>query len=104
MPSAPASSRGLAEGERLGLRDHGRDQEVVVAAERVDRLEEGDEVARHERRPLVEELEEGVLPVRPGLAPDDRRGLAADRRPSAVTCFPLVSIASCCTYAGKRSR
>jgi hypothetical protein len=42
---------GLAEGQRLGLGEDVGHQHVVVAAERVERLAEADEVAGDERVP-----------------------------------------------------
>ena len=56
----------LAEGQRLGLRQHVREQQIVVSTERVQRLVEGDEVAGDETGPLMDQLVEGMLPVGPG--------------------------------------
>ncbi len=86
---------GLPERKRLGLGEHVRHEDVVVVAERVERLREADEVDRDELRPLVDQLVEAVLAVRPGLAPEDRARLVVDARPSSVTCFPFDSIVSC---------
>ena len=72
---------GLAEGERLRLREDVRHEDVVVVADRVQRLPEPDEVDRDELRPLVDELVEAVLAVRPGLAPVDRARLVVDEPP-----------------------
>ena len=47
---------------------------------RVVRPGEADEVGGHDVRALVEQLVEGVLPVRARLAPHDRAGVAVDRR------------------------
>ena len=69
----------LAEGERLGLREDVRHQHVVMAAERVERFDEGDEVAGDQPRALVDQLVEGVLAVGAGLAPVDRAGVVVDR-------------------------
>ena len=44
---------GLAERERLGLREDVGEQQVVVAAARIQRLGEGDEVAGDQPRALV---------------------------------------------------
>lgn len=63
---------GFSEGEGLGLREDIRHEEVVMAAERVERLGEGDEVAGDEAGALVDELVEAVLTVGAGLAPVDR--------------------------------
>ena len=49
-----------------------------MIAERVERAGEGDEVAGDQLRALVDELIEGVLAVRAGLAPHDRTGLVVD--------------------------
>ena len=50
----------------------------MVPAQRVQRLDEGDEVARDEPRALVNELIERMLAVRAGLAPIDRAGIVVD--------------------------
>ena len=63
---------GFAESEGLGLREDIRHEEVVVTAERVEGLGEGDEVAGDEAGALVDELVEAVLAVRAGFAPVDR--------------------------------
>ena len=81
--------RRLTEGECLGLGEDVRHQQIVVTAHRVQRLCEGDEVARDQRRALVDELVEGVLAVGAGFAPIDRpRGAihfrAVERDPLAV--------------------
>ena len=71
---------GLPERERLGLREDVRHEDVVVVAERVERLAEADQVDRDELRPLVDELVEAVLAVRSRLAPEDGAGLVVDAR------------------------
>jgi len=74
----------LAAHERLGLREEVREQDRVVLAERIVRLDRRDEVARHQPRALVDELIEGVLAVGAGLAPDDRaRRVVRDRLAAA---------------------
>ena len=70
----------LAERQRFGLREDVRQQHVVMPAERIERLAEGDEVARNEPRALVNQLIERVLAVGARLAPVDRPGVASDRR------------------------
>ena len=45
----------------------------MLAVERIQALAETDEVARHERRALMQQLIERMLPVGARLAPDDRR-------------------------------
>ena len=73
--------RRLAEGQRLGLgKDVGQEQ-VVVPPQRVERLEERDEVAGDELRALVDQLVEGMLAVGARLAPVDRPGLIGDLGP-----------------------
>ena len=51
-----------------------------MASERVDGLDEGDEVARDERGALVDQLVEGMLAVGPRLAPVDGTGGVVDLR------------------------
>ena len=64
---------GLAERERLGLREVVAEQDAVVqgAAERIVRRRRGKEVRRDELRTLVQQLVERVLPVRAGRAPNN---------------------------------
>src|SRR3954447_16569480 len=71
----------LAEGERLGLREHVRREQIVLVADRVQCLRESDEVAGDEPRPLVDELVEAVLAVGAGFAPVDRSCLVVDPPP-----------------------
>ena len=71
---------GLAERERLGLREDVGQQDVVMPAQRRERVREGDEVARDQPRALMDQLVERVLSVGAGLAPVDRAGLVVDRR------------------------
>src|SRR5208282_5774856 len=52
--------RRFPECERLRLRKDVREQDVVLPAERVKRLAEGDEVARNKPRSLVDQLKERV--------------------------------------------
>ena len=63
---------GFSEREGLGLREDIGHEDVVMSAEWVERLGEGDEVAGDEAGALVDELVEAVLAVRAGLAPVDR--------------------------------
>ena len=59
----------------------GRDQEL-----------DGDHIGA-----LVQELEEGVLAIGAGLAPDDGAGGAASTAaPDLVTRLPFDSMSSCC--------
>src|SRR6478609_3883992 len=50
----------LAESERLGLREDVRRQQVVMIAQRVERVREADEVTRNELGALVNQLVEAV--------------------------------------------
>ena len=68
----------LAEGQRLGLGEDVRQEHVVVPAQRVERLDEGDEVTRDEPGALMDQLVEGVLAVGARLAPVDGAGLVVD--------------------------
>jgi hypothetical protein len=68
----------LPEGERLRLREDVRHEDVVMVADRVQRLPEPDQVDRDQLRPLVYELVEAVLPVRPWFSPEDGAGLVVD--------------------------
>src|SRR5215470_16559609 len=65
-------ARCLAEGQRLCLGEDVGDQHVVVVAQGIQGVDEADEVAGDEPRPLVDELIERVLAVGPRLAPVDR--------------------------------
>ena len=71
----------LAERQRLGLGEDVGQQHVVVPAERVERVAEGDEVARDQLRPLMDQLIKRVLAVGARLAPVDRPGLVIDFGP-----------------------
>ena len=68
----------LAERQRLGLRENVRQQHVVVPAERVQRLGEGDEVTGDETGPLMDQLVEGMLSVGARLSPVDGPGGVVD--------------------------
>ena len=68
----------LAERQRLRLREDVRHQQIVVVADRIERPQKPMKSAGIELRPLVEQLVEGVLAVRAGLAPEDRAGLVVD--------------------------
>ena len=64
---------GLAERERLGLREEVREEDAVVlrVRDRVVRRRGGEEVRGDELRALVHELVERVLAVRARSSPDD---------------------------------
>ena len=68
----------LAEGQRLGLGKDVGQEDVVVPAQGVERLGEGDEVTGNEPGALMDQLVEGVLAVGPRLAPVDGAGLVGD--------------------------
>ena len=68
----------LPERQRLRLSEDVRQEHVVMAAERVQRLAKGDKVTRDEPGPLVDQLVEGVLPVGSRFAPVNRAGVVVD--------------------------
>ena len=68
----------LAEGQRFGLGKDVGQEHIVVAAQRIERLDKRDEVARDQPRPLMNQLIEGVLAVGSRLAPIDRPGRIID--------------------------
>ena len=89
--------RRLAERQRLALREDVGQQHVVMAAQRIERLAKGDEVAGNQPRALMDQLIERMLAVGSRLAPVNRTGLVSrPRSPSSVTCLPLLSIVNCC--------
>jgi hypothetical protein len=75
---------GLPEGQRLALGEEIGHEKIVLAALRIQALAKADEVARDELGALVDQLVEGVLTVRAGLAPDHRSGLVLDDGPRPV--------------------
>jgi hypothetical protein len=87
--------RRFAKGQRLRLGKNVGQQDVVVPAERVQRLGKRDEVAGDELGPLMDQLVEGMLAIGARLPPVDRPGLVATSVPSSVTCLPLLSIVNC---------
>ena len=70
--------RRLHKCERLGLSKDVREQDIVLPAERVERLAEGNEVTGNEPRSLVDQLIERVLAFGTRLAPVDRASIAGD--------------------------
>src|ERR1700722_12522327 len=70
--------RGLSERQRFRLGEDVGQENVMVAAKRFERLPKRDEVTRDESRALVNQLIEGVLTVRPGLAPINGARLIGD--------------------------
>ena len=89
---------GLAEGQRLGLREAvGDELGVVVAHASSCGSAAIRKSAGHDLGALVDQLVEGVLAVGAGLAPDDRAGAVLDRlATSRVTRLPFDSMSSCC--------
>ena len=86
----------LAEGQRLGLGEDVRNQQVLVVAERIQRVVEADEVARDQLGSLMDQLVEGMLAVGSGFAPEDRSGRRnRPGSPSRVTLLPFDSMVSC---------
>ena len=75
---------GLAERERLGLREEVREEQAVhiapIVGERIGGVHECDEIGRDQPRALVDQLVEGVLSVGARLTPEDLAGLGGDGR------------------------
>src|SRR5215470_11114502 len=71
---------GLAESQRLRLREHIGDQDVVMPAQSVERLDKRDEIAGYEARALVDQLIERMLAIGTRLSPKDRPGSVIDLR------------------------
>src|SRR6185295_2378087 len=66
-----------AECQRLALREEIRHQQIVLVAERVQRLAEADEIAGHVPGALMEELVKRVLAVGARLSPENGAGLVS---------------------------
>ena len=73
--------RRLSERQRFGLGEDVCQEHVMVAAKRIERLLERDEVARNEPGSLMDQLIEGVLAVGSRLAPINRAGRIRDLGP-----------------------
>src|SRR6516165_12060996 len=71
---------GLAESQRLRLREHIGDQHVVMSAQTVERPDKSDEIAGYEARALMDQLIERMLAVGTRLSPKDRPGIVIDLR------------------------
>src|SRR5262249_13143852 len=71
----------FSKGERLGLCEYVRQQDIVMPAELVERLCEGDEVTGDEPGALMDQLIERMLAIGSGLAPVDGTGLMIHWRP-----------------------
>ena len=72
--------RGAAAHQRLALGEAIGEEQFVMRLVGVGRLRRDEEIDGHDLRALVDELEEGVLAVGAGLAPDHRAGGLGDRR------------------------
>src|SRR5271166_1479978 len=72
------TSSGVLPKASFALREDVGEQHVMLFAQRVQRLAEGDKVARDQTRPLVDQLIERVLAVGTRLTPINRAGVAAD--------------------------
>src|SRR5262249_8897097 len=77
----------LPESERLRLREHIGDQNIVMAAERVQGLSESEQVHWDETGALMDKLVKGVLAGATRLAPVDWAGVVVDRL--ALQRYPL---------------
>src|SRR5262249_27837092 len=71
--------RSLSERECLSLGEHIREQDVVMPAERIERVVERDEVTGNESRALMDQLIKGMLTVGSRLTPINRAGVVCDR-------------------------
>ena len=84
--------------QRFGLRQAIGEQQVLMhVAVPARGLRADDELDRDDIRALMQQLEEGVLAVGAGFAPDDRAG--GRRQPLShpcVTRLPFDSMSSCC--------
>src|SRR5262245_36991687 len=69
----------LAESQRFGLGEDVRQQDVVVPAQRMERLEKGNEVTWDKAGTLMDQLVEGVLAIGAWLTPVDGARLGVDR-------------------------
>src|SRR5262249_51635416 len=66
------------------------DEHVMVTAERIACLREGDKVTRYEPRSLVYQLIEGVLSVGPWFTPVDRTSVKGHRLPIDADVFAVA--------------
>src|SRR5439155_20577858 len=80
----------LPERQRLALGEDVRQEQVVMAAERVERLAKRDEVAGDEPGPLMDQLVEGVLAVGSRLAPVDGASRVGDLGPIERDVFAVA--------------
>src|SRR4029077_17535311 len=77
-PFRPDLSGSFAEGQRLALCEDIGKQHVMMPTQRIEGLDECDEIAGYKSRPLMDQLIEGMLTVGPRLAPVDRPGVVVD--------------------------
>src|SRR6266704_804110 len=80
----------FSEGQRLRLRDHVGNQEVVVRLEWVQSLVEPDEVTGDQFGSLVDKLVESVLAVGPRVSPDNRTSLIVHLPAFQVDMLPVA--------------
>src|SRR5215831_12666554 len=80
----------LAECQRFGLSQDIGDEHVMMAAERIGRVREGDKVTRNEPGSLVDQLIKGVLPVRPWFSPIDRTSVKGNLLPIEIYVFAVA--------------
>src|SRR5205809_8017511 len=91
----------LAERQRFGLSQNIRDQHVMMPAERIGRLREGDKVTRNEPGSLVDQLIERVLSVGPGFAPVDRTSIKGHLLPIETHVFAVAFHGQLLEISGK---
>src|SRR6266700_4813463 len=71
--------RSFAKSKGLCLSKEISHQQIVVPSQQIQRLAEADKIARDQFGSLVNELIEGMLPIRARLPPDNRASLIIDR-------------------------
>ena len=69
---------GFAERQRFGLSKNIRQEDVVMAPQRGERVPKRYEITGDESGPLVNQLIERVLAIGSGFAPKDRTGVIGD--------------------------
>src|SRR6516162_1686421 len=83
----------LAEGQSFGLREHIRQEDVVVSAKWVERLVECDEVTGNKPRSLMDQLVKRMLTVGSRFTPVNRAGIAGDF--ASIKCDVLTVALHC---------
>lgn len=81
---------GLALHQRFGLREEVGEEDEVMLAERILRLDGRDEIGGDELVALVDELVERVLAIGAGLAPDDGAAIDVERLAFAVDALAVA--------------